>query len=88
MFYPRPDAFEPYYDLGDLISRKPPFGYFRLLNETLTDATSSEVMGDLMSSTTAQKFSAIFSPLRSGFTWLIWGSLGFYLLKRFIFIEL
>ena len=72
LFYPTPASINSFADLRGLIAKKPPVGYFVAMANAVqlfNEGTSSVVM---MSASTTAAFSTVFSPLRLGFTLILW----------------
>ena len=74
--------------LKDGLAAKPPFGYFEAIKTGLSGLATSTPSSTIVSASTTSAFSLIFSPIRSGFSMLIYLLGGFYLYRRFSHLEL
>lgn len=65
------------------ISKKPPFGYYSAFAGSIGTLQSSTPAFAVVNPTSTSAFSAIFTPIRSGFAWLLWILFGFWAFHRF-----
>lgn len=79
-FYPSPSALQNFGNLKATIEKKAPFGYFLVLTDTIQNLGSTTPVFALASENNIT--TNLFSPLRTGMTWLLWFVFGFWLYKR------
>jgi len=71
LFYPSQDAFNAFSGLKDIYGKKPPFGYFTSYQVALNNLALGTSTIVLMDASSTAGFSGIFSPIRTGFNWLV-----------------
>lgn len=86
-FVPAESSFDRFITLKDQLINKPPFGYFALLATGLSglNATSSSAF---VLATEDNITNAIFTPLKTGLSWILFVFFGVYLYKRVVTIQL
>jgi len=87
LFVPNPNSLNKFSELADEIENKPPLGYFTKIKEVLSgvNATGTPIfdIGNY-----AGFSGSIFTPIRTGITWLLWLFFGVVIFNRFRHIEL
>lgn len=80
-FVPDVDSFDKFISLKDDLIDKPPFGYFALLADGLSNITSTSSPAFTLASE-ENITTNIFDPIKDGLTWLLWFAFGIWLYKR------
>ena len=85
-FYPSDSSLNRFGNLKETIEKKPPFGYFTLLTDTLSGLDASTTPAYALASE-ANIQTNIFDPLREGVKWIIFFIFGVWLYKRMTHIR-
>lgn len=88
LFYPSADSLNLFSTLSSSYGRKPPFGYFTAYYGALNSLQSGTSTLVLMDASSTEAFSPIFSPIRTGFAWLIPLLFAVWVMIRFKHLEL
>lgn len=64
------------------LSRKPPFGYFLAIRAGLEGLATSTPAFELMTTSTVAAAAGVFTPIRTGFIWIIWFYAGLWVYHR------
>jgi hypothetical protein len=86
LFYPSDEQQESLGDtygfLTSSISSKPPLGYFDAITIALDNINGGTSTISLMSASNTAAFSGVFTPLKTGLTWILWFLFGFWIFHR------
>jgi hypothetical protein len=81
LFLPSQDKLDQFFGLKDLLLQKPPFGYFVSIKNSLSSLSASTTpIFELASA--GEIGTSIFTPLKTGLSWVLWLLFGFYIIKR------
>ena len=83
LFIPSTSALQNFADLGNTLQTKPPIGYFNAVSLVLSNATTTASSTFDLSNLANSAGSSVLTPLRTGFSWLLWFVFGFWVFKRF-----
>ena len=83
LFKPNDSVLDFWRTTKDRVATKPPFGYYALIRDGFNELTS-EATPAFTLATASSTASYIFTPLKTGFSWLLWVLFGVWFLKRFI----
>lgn len=82
LFKPNEKIFNYWQTIKDKIKSKPPFGYYTIITQAFDNLDENASPAFNLQTTTATQ-NYVFSPLRTGFQWLLWILFGIWLIKRF-----
>ena len=86
LFIPKTSDLIRYTDLWNEISIKPPFGYFSLIKNSLSNISTSTTSTFELSGVAS--LSNFFNPIKTGVSMLLWFLFGFWIFHRFRHIQL
>jgi len=76
------DTFGFIFNIREQISKKPPFGYFTLIKDAFESKINQTSSIELISTSSLAAFSAIFNPLNTGLSLILWFFAGTWLFFR------
>ena len=82
LFVPSGVSVQNYQDLTITFQEKAPFAYFFAVKNSLNSLSATGTPAYVLSSTTGAIGTTIFTPLKTGLTWLLWLIFGIFCIKR------
>ncbi len=82
LFYPPAGSLNMYDNLAESIKYKPPIGYLVFALDALSGITNGTSSIELINASTSEAFDGVFSPVKTGASWLLWLALGFFIFNR------
>lgn len=82
LFIPDPAYFQNILSIEDLVSSKPPVGYFVLARDSFLNLSVGTSSRELISTSTSAALDDVFSPLRTGIASILWVLFGLWVIHR------
>jgi hypothetical protein len=82
LFFPSDFSVQHFQNLSPIIQQKAPFAYFYSVKDSLNNLSASSTPAFALASSTGALNTAIFQPLKTGLTWILWILFAFWCIKR------